>query len=223
VGLLDADTATLMRTAMAAQRLGLSPAAAQDPAKMAEAQAGIEEARAMLRAGLAAGVRPVNGWTYPRPNLGDFGTDYLYRAAVAVGGLAALPPVEAMYMTAAGDGAPGAPPLTFDGARAWRLDLPPLPVDAFWSLTLYERTPEGALFFFDNPQRRYGLGDRTPGLRRDAAGGCSLLIGAADPGEARRANWLPAPAGRFTLVMRAYLPRADLRDGRFRLPPVTPA
>ncbi len=223
VGLLDADMGALMRVGMAAQRLGLSTAAAADPARVAEAQAGVDDAKALLRAGIAAGGRPVNGWTYPRPNLGDFGTDYLYRAAVALGGLATLPTAEAMYMTAAGDGAAGAPPFTFDGARAWRLDLPALPIDGFWSLTLYERTPEGALFFADNPLRRYAVGDRTPGLRRTADGGCSLLIGAADPGGERRANWLPAPAGRFTLILRAYLPRAELRDGRFRLPPVTAA
>lgn len=223
VGLLDSDMGALMRVAMAAQRLGLSPAAAGDPARVAEAQAGVDEAKALLRAGIAMGARPVNGWTYPKADLGDYGTDYVYRAAVAIAGLAALPPVEAMYMWAAGDGAAGAPPQTFDGARAWRLDLPSMPVDGFWSLSLYERTPEGSFFFVDTPLARPAIGDRTPGLQRRADGGCTLYIGSADPGPERRANWLPAPAGRFALVMRAYLPRPELRDGRYRLPPVVAA
>lgn len=222
VGVLDGDTPALMRIAMAAQRLGLSQDAGGDPARVAEAQAGVDEARALLRAGISA-QKPVGGWTYPKPDLGDFGTDYPYRAAVAVAGLAALPPVEAMYMWAAGDGAAGAPPLTFDGRRAWRLDLPPVPVDAFWSLSLYERTPEGGFYFVENPLARYAIGDRTPGLKRDAGGGCTLYAGHTDPGEALRSNWLPAPAGPFALVMRAYLPRPEMLDGRFRLPPVVAA
>jgi len=45
----------------------------------------------------------IQGWTYTRPNLGDFGQDYLYRALVALSGLAALPVVEAMYLRSQGE------------------------------------------------------------------------------------------------------------------------
>jgi len=34
------------------------------------------------------------------------------------------------------------------------------------------------------------------------------------------ANWLPAPTGPFMLVMRAYQPRAEVLDGRFKMPAV---
>lgn len=122
-------------------------------------------------------------------------------------------------MWAVGDG----PDRSFDGRREWRLDLPRLPLDGFWSLSLYAQAPEGGLFFVENPLRRYAVGDRTPGLAKGADGGVSLRIGSRDPGGALRANWLPAPAGPFTLVMRAYLPRPDLLEGRFRLPPVQAA
>jgi hypothetical protein len=62
-----------------------------------------------------------NGWSYPRPNLGDYGQDYIYRAIVALQGLGALPVAEAMYMKAAGDDGAG----LFTGDGSYRLSLPP--------------------------------------------------------------------------------------------------
>jgi hypothetical protein len=147
---------------------------------------------------------------------------YQFRAAVALSGLAALPPVEAMYMRAV-DPAGG---LLFDGAKSWRLHFAAdrhIPVGSFWSLSLYEATDDGQFFFTDNPLGRYAIGDRTPGLVRGADGALDIWIGHADPGDARRPNWLPAPAGPFALFMRAYLPKPELLSGRYRLPPVTPA
>ena len=218
-GILKADLPTLLGLARRALVMGVGlDGQPVDPATRAQGQAALEAVRASLR-GAAAAQAPVNGWTYPKPNLGDFGTDYPYRAAIAVAGLAALPPKEAMYMWAVGEG----PNRTFDGRRDWRLDLPRLPLDGFWSLSLYEVSPEGGYFFVENPLRRYAIGDRTPGLVRGGDGGVSLRIGSRDPGGAGKANWLPAPAGPFALVMRAYLPRPEMLDGRFRLPPVRAA
>jgi hypothetical protein len=113
----------------------------------------------------------------------------------------------------------------FDSARAWRLTLPAnVPVDGFWSLTMYEATADGQFFLTENPIKRYAIGDRTAGLKRNADGSLDIWMGRADPGGERTANWLPTPAeGLFSLTLRAYLPRAEFQDGRFRLPPVTPA
>ncbi len=33
-------------------------------------------------------------------------------------------------------------------------------------------------------------------------------------------NWLPCPDGPFNLAFRTYLPRAEIRDGRWTAPPV---
>jgi hypothetical protein len=159
-----------------------------------------------------------NGWSAPKPAIGDFGTDYELRAETALTGLLALAPAEAMYFTAREDGAHHA----LTGTHVYRLHLPPgsIPVDGFWSLTMYEQNFDGRLYLVNNPIDRYAIGDRTPGLRRNRDGSIDIWIQRAEPGRSRRANWLPAPPGPFVLTLRAYEPRLALRDGRFVLPPV---
>ncbi|ODT88453.1 DUF1254 domain-containing protein [Phenylobacterium sp. SCN 70-31] len=210
------DGALFGRTAA----LGLTARGGFDPkrfdaAAMAEIAAGVAEAQRALR-----GMRPgaaVQGWSYPRTTLGDFNQDYLFRAAVALGGLAALPPAEAMYMQPVAEQG-----RMITGAGPYRLHFPAdrLPaVDAFWSLTMYEATPDGQFFLVENPIRRYSIGDRTPGLRKNADGSLTLWIARSDPGGDRSPNWLPAPPqGPFSLSFRAYLPNDEFRDGRYRLP-----
>jgi hypothetical protein len=206
--------------------LGLTPRGGFDPkrfspAQAAEIAAGVTEAVASLRGARRQGPAE-GGWVYPKANLGDFGQDFYYRAQVAIGGLAALKPQEALYMRPlAPDGSN-----TYDSAQSFRLHfdadkLPP--VDAFWSLTMYRFTPEGQSFFFENAVDRYAIGDRTPGLRRNPDGSLDIWISRSDPGAARSANWLPSPpSGRFALVLRTYLPRPDLLEDRYRLPALQP-
>lgn len=190
--------------------------------EVAAIEAGLAEARVAVRRGGVTGVNFVEGWSYPNARLGDFGQDYLYRAAVALAGLAALPPVEATYMRGKGD----LPRALYDGAKAWRLHFPAdkaLPVNSFWSLSLYEATEDGQFFFTDNPLGRYAIGDRTPGLKANPDGSLDIWIGHDSPGAERESNWLPSPAGPFALFMRAYLPKPELLDGAYRLPPVMDA
>jgi len=215
------DRALLARIAP----LGLTDgfdAARFSAAEAAEIEAGIAEARREARKSGLGGSTFIDGWSYPEPGLGDFGQDYAYRAAVALSGLAALPPVEAMYMRAEGH-LPGA---LFDGMRNWRLHFPAdrlIPVNSFWSLSLYEATDDGQYFFAENPLNRFAIGDRSEGLAYNDDGSLDIWIGNADPGEGRRANWLPAPAAPFALFMRAYLGKPELLTGRYRLPPITEA
>lgn len=190
------------------------------PFEEAAATAGAEQAR-MISIFAKGRQTFVNGWSYPRANLGDYGQDYLYRAIVALQGLGALPVAEAMYMKAAGDDGAG----VFTGDGLYRLTLPAqLPLDGFWSLSMYEATADGQFFFTDNPLKRYTIGDRTPGVVRKADGSLDIWIGRNNPGGDKTANWLPAPkSGPFALYLRAYLPRAELLDGRFRFPAVAKA
>lgn len=213
-----AEDAGLFRQVAA---LGLTPKGAFDPkrfdaAAIAQIQAGVAQASMGLVA-FTKRMAFVQGWSYPRANLGNYGQDYHFRALVALAGLAALPVTEAMYLRAQGeDGA------IFTGDGPYRLSVPAqMPVDAFWSLTMYEATADGQFFLTDNPISRYAIGDRTPGLKRNADGSFDIWIGRADPGGERTVNWLPAPAkGPFAMTLRAYLPRLELLDGRFRMPAV---
>jgi len=186
-------------------------------AEAAEITAGVEEARKMVVAAGFGGTK-IGGWFFPASNIGIFGQDYVTRAGIAVGGLAALPTAEAMYITAASpDGSPA-----FKGDGTWRLHfardaLPP--VDSFWSITMYALESNGSLFVTSNPIDRYTIGDRTPGLVREADGALTIWIDRVDPGPERASNWLPAPAkGPFVMILRAYLPKADLVMQRY-IPP----
>jgi hypothetical protein len=95
-----------------------------------------------------------------------------------------------------------------------------MPIGAFWSLTMYEQTPDGRLFFVPNELNRYAIGDRSFHLRPERDGSYEIFVQNAMPQGERVVNWLPAPKGKFVLVFRAYLPREQMLDGSFRLPPV---
>ncbi|HEV1992605.1 MAG TPA: DUF1214 domain-containing protein, partial [Candidatus Dormibacteraeota bacterium] len=151
----------------------------------------------------------------PVPGIGNFGSDYLLRAATALKLLAALEPEEAMYMSYVGE------PL--DGSRSYRVhfennNFPP--VRAFWSLSMYEVLPDKRMFFTDNPIKRYSIGDRTPGLTRNSDGSLDIYLQRQSPSSDRESNWLPAPAGPFAIVFRAFLPKQELLEGRYALPPL---
>lgn len=174
-----------------------------------------ESLNTSLRGGLDTYVTRHDGWSYPQPGLGNFGQNDAYRAAIALEGLAALEPAEAMYMftRTTADGA------ALNGANnSYRVRLPAnIPVDGFWSLTMYEET-DNRLFFVENPIHRYAIGNRTPGLQRNRDGTIDILMQHAPPPGDAASNWLPAPRGPFRLGFRAYLPRPDFRKGHFRLP-----
>ncbi len=173
--------------------------------------------RAELAGGLASIGETVQGWSYPRAGIGDYGTDDDLRAKVALGGLAALPRAEALYLSARTD-KDGQP---LDGGKAYRVRIPPrLPVGGFWSLTMYQQEADGSLFFVANDINRFAVGDRSKHLRYDRDASYELFVQNAKPQGERVVNWLPAPKGRFVLIFRAYLPKGEFLDGSFRLPPV---
>ena len=55
-----------------------------------------------------------------------------------------------------------------------------------------------------------------------AQGGVTLHVQHESPGAARESNWLPTPATPFVVTLRTYLPRDDIRSGRWTAPPVEP-
>lgn len=89
------------------------------------------------------------------------------------------------------------------------------PVEWFWSLTLYDATTTS---MYPNPTRRTNIGDRTPDLHMADDGSLTITI-QHDPPTAT-ANWLPAPNGRFYLVLRSCGPTEAVLDGSWTPPPV---
>jgi len=187
------------------------------PETLAGWNAALPALRGEIKGGLAATGAAVDGWNYPGPGIGAYGeTDDLNRARVALGGLAALPPTEAIYLSAFKDKS-GAP---LTGVKAYTVHLPgKLPVGAFWSLTMYSQEA-GRLYFVETPSKRFAVGDRTPGLRAERDGGYDIFVQPKEPSGERAVNWLPSPKGPFTVIFRAYLPKPEFLDGTFKLPPV---
>jgi hypothetical protein len=83
---------------------------------------------------------------------------------------------------------------------------------------MYEFQPDGRGFFVENPLGRYTIGDRTPGLLSNPDGSADLWLQSGAPDGNRKANWLPAPAGMFSLALRFYQPRKALLDRSFAVP-----
>ena len=159
-----------------------------------------------------------DGWGYQDPGVGEAGSTDLLRAAIALGGLAALPEAEAMYFQSTQDGT-GAD-LVGTNRYVWRVPPGGIPADAFWSLTMYQVEADGRFFLTENPINRFSVGDRTKGLVKNPDGSIDILIQRDQPTGEKAANWLPAPAGPIRLALRAYLPKAELRARRWKVPPV---
>lgn len=147
--------------------------------------------------------------------------DYLVRMAGAAIGIYANSEEEAMYPVyfLDGDGE------TLDGSmHRYSLRFAPgefPPVDAFWSLTMYE-LPSGLLV--RNALDRYLLNSpMLPDFAHDADGGLTLHIQEESPGQDRESNWLPAPDGLFQLVLRLYRPGPEALDGTWTAPQVIKA
>lgn len=155
-----------------------------------------------------------NGWQTPPDILGRYGTAYNIRAVVALVGLGANPPEDALYPNTRVD-TEGRP---LSGDARYRLRFAPgsaPPVKAFWSVTAY-----GTDDFLQNvPARRHAVNSHDP-LVPNPDGSIDLLIQATPPASAT-ANWLPVRAGEpFLLNARLYWPEADALTGRWHMPGV---
>jgi len=155
-------------------------------------------------------------WSYPPSNLGRYGTDYNTRAAVAMVGLGANLPEDAMYPNTVLDHQGQA----LNGKHRYRLHfaanaLPP--VKAFWSITAYGADE----FLIDNPLQRFAIGDRDP-LVFNADGSLDLWVQATPPSQKEAAaNWLPVQMGApFLLNARLYWPEDKALNGQWKMPVV---
>jgi hypothetical protein len=141
--------------------------------------------------------------------------NYLYRMAAAVDGIYGNSKEEAIYLGY----------VVESGSQASRYSLrfaadqlPP--VNAFWSLTMYE-LPSRMLVA--NPLNRYLINSpMLPNLKRDADGGLTLRVQHESPGKEQESNWLPAPNGPFLMVLRLYWPKSEVLDGTWQKPQLEP-
>jgi hypothetical protein len=144
--------------------------------------------------------------------------NYLYRMAGAVMGIYGNSKQEAMYPMYRVDAA-GKP---LDAAQnRYTLRFAPgqlPPVNAFWSLTMYE-LPSSLLLA--NPLNRYLINSpMLPNLKKDADGGLTLYVQSESPGADKESNWLPAPKGPFWCALRLYWPKDQALNGKWNNPPL---
>jgi hypothetical protein len=156
-----------------------------------------------------------NGWQMLTSTIGSYGIDYQQRAAVALFGLGANQLVDAIYPQLLTDS--NGKPLTGAGNYVLHFDKAKLPpVDAFWSLTLYDK--DG--FPVPNSLNRANLSSWMP-LKSNSDGSIDLYFQAASPGQDKEANWLPTPKqGAWNLTMRLYAPRPTIANGTWSPPAI---
>ena len=155
-------------------------------------------------------------WRTPPLNLGQYGSDYNTRAVVAMVGLGANLPEDALYPNTASDEQGQA----LNGKHKYRIhfkadQLPP--VKAFWSLTAYGQDD----FLVPNALNRFALGDRDP-LYFNPDGSLDIWIQASAPKEAHQiSNWLPIQQDQnFSLNARLYWPKPAALNGTWQMPKV---
>ncbi len=182
-----------------------------EPELQAALERGVARGRVAVRAVAARtpGER-VGPWRVSYDG-GRYGSDYLRRAGVACAGTGAQPAADELPAVLETD-AEGRP---LTGGERYVLRFAPdatPPVNGFWSLTTYA---------VDDPASSWNSTGDLRGLTLDHDGSLPIHIQHSRPARARRANWLPAPAGRFTVVLRLYWPREEALRGEWSPPTVT--
>jgi len=201
--------------------IGVGAGKTFDPGKLSpEMKAAIEQGRDDAWVAFAEGVKQLDDGTLTSGDL--FGTrqamknNYLYRWLGTIG-IYGNSRQEALYPIYRID----AEGQKLSGANRYSIRFAPgqlPPVNAFWSLTMYELP---ASLLVANPLNRYLINSpMLPQLKKDADGGVTLLIQNESPGTAEEANWLPAPKGPFAMYMRLYWPKEEATDGKWKAPPL---
>lgn len=199
------------------RRIGLEPGQSFDSSKISAsgltraANAGLKR----MRDKAPTLARVINGWQMNTDTMGVYGNYYLKRAIVAMAGLGANQPEDAVYPLNVSD-ATGKPVLAENNyvLHFSKDELPP--VGAFWSLTMYDA--EG--FQIPNPINRFAIGDRDA-IQFNPDGSLELYIQNQSPGRERESNWLPAPkTGELGLTLRLYEPKNQALDGRWNPPAI---
>jgi len=150
-----------------------------------------------------------NGWTWNKPNNGDFGKDYRTRAELALFGLGANLPKDECY---------AAHKLVTDSKVLRKLELPAAPpVRAFWSFTMYTKE----MFVSSNKANKFAISNHNVVFNQDFS--ITMHFGnelAAEPG---MKNYLPTPEKEWKLLFRGYWPMEAMLNREYQLPEITDA
>jgi hypothetical protein len=122
---------------------------------------------------------------------------HLIGAAAAWGG---NPAKDAIYLNVT--------PAKNDGKTVYKLDVKDVPVDGFWSVTVYNA--EG--YLEPNPENAYSLNNLT--AKKGDDGSVTVQFGGCD---GKIPNCLPIVAG-WNYTVRLYRPRAEILDGSWKFP-----
>jgi hypothetical protein len=128
-------------------------------------------------------------------------------------------PVQHLIGTAAGWGGnpgyaalySGVVPKRNDGKTAYRLTVKDVPVDGFWSVSVYNK----AGYFEKNAKNAYTVNNVT--ARPNADGSVTIHFG----GDENAPNYLPIVPG-WNYTVRMYRPRKQLLDGGWKFPEAAP-
>lgn len=211
----EADSAVAAKFKLIGIGPGLTPSQTANDTIKTSLEIGIAEGEQIINQKVQNLGTVVNGWSISSMNIGNFGTDYLLRAAVAKFGLFANSPQEAVYPTAFKD----SKGQNLTGLHTYVIHFDKgqtPPVNAFWSVTLYNNMS----YLADNPINRYSIAGHTPGLKYNDDGSLDIYLQHDSPGEDKESNWLPTSSGDFSLNMRLYIPEESVLSGQYRYPPI---
>ena len=142
-----------------------------------------------MRRGIPGGIS--NGPWKTNLTTGTAQSNPYYRASVAVHGLLALNPSEAIYYTANTDSDGHA----LDGHCLYEITGHD-PDTRWWSITAYGADD----YLIPNPAHRYSVS--ATDVARGASGAFAVQVG----GDSGGGNWIPVGSGRFSLSLRLYNP-----------------
>ncbi|MBQ8015554.1 MAG: DUF1254 domain-containing protein [Clostridia bacterium] len=153
-------------------------------------------------------------WSYMGKPIAEFGTEYAYRAFIALFGLGANPVSVAVYPKTDVDSDGN----RLNGNSKYVLhfekdELPPVEGNGFWSVTAYDSSNN---FLIDNKIDRYCINDRSDVVYNED-GSLDIYIQAEKP-EENGSNWLPVIQGEFHLVLRIYMPDETVVNNEWQTP-----
>jgi hypothetical protein len=104
-------------------------------------------------------------------------------------------------------------PQNNDGNTIYKLNIKDVPVDGFWSISLYNA--DG--YYQKNPYQAYSLNNVTS--KKNADGSVSVQFGGCD---GKVPNCLPIMKG-WSYTVRLYRPRSEILNGKWKFPEPQPA